>query len=107
MACAWNKLQLAVHCLVQAGSQRDRLTIAIAEHLICLRPKDLPAASRTKFTGMIDRLCLGRVQELNASVQRMVNAIDDHEVDVMVASILHMYEEVTRYQPILKTTKTP
>lgn len=71
----------------------------MVEHLICLRPKDLPATSRAEFAYMIDRLCLGRVQELG-SVQRMVDAIDDHEVAAMVDTILRIYDAVARYQPI-------
>ena len=106
MAHAWNKLGAAVHCLTSADSQRERLSIAIVEHLICLRPKDLAAASGAEFTSMIDRLCLGRMQELG-SVQRMVDAIDDHEVAAMVDSILGMYDAVVRYQLIRAIEETP
>lgn len=108
MGYAWNKLRSAVHCLAQPGSQRERLTAAIGLHLICLRPKDLPAASRAEFASVIDRLCLGRVlEQKNASVKRMVDAIDDCEVAAMVASILSVYDAVTRYQPILATAEAP
>jgi hypothetical protein len=100
MSYAWNELRLAVHCLAEAGAQRERLTAAIAGHLSCIRPKDLPLALRQEFASVIDRLCLGRVLEQDASVRRMAEALDDKEVNTMIGTILHLYDAVTRYQPI-------
>lgn len=107
MSYAWNKLRLAVHCLTAAGSQRERLTAAIAEHVVCLRPKDLPSPWRPEFASVIDHLCLGRVLEQDASVRRMVEALDEKEVGAMIGSILRLYDAVTRYQPIQTVEEVP
>ncbi|WP_019139878.1 hypothetical protein [Noviherbaspirillum massiliense] len=107
MSYAWSKLRLAVRCLADAGSPRERLALAIAEHLVCLRPKDLPSAWRAEFASVINRLCLRRVVEQDASVQRMVEVLDDAEVGAMIASILRLYDAVTRYQPMQSTIEIP
>lgn len=100
MSYAWNKLRLAVHCLAEAGSQRERLAMAIADHLICLRTKDLPSAWRSEFTSVINRLRLVPAPNQDASIRRMVSALDDEEVGAVISSIFHLYDAVTRYQPI-------
>jgi hypothetical protein len=107
MSYAWEKLLLAVQCLAKDGSQRDRLTAAMAGHLVCLRPKELPAEVRQKFAALIDDMCHGRVQEKSASVRRMIEGLDDHEVDRMSDSIIRIYDAVARYQPILPAGETP
>ena len=96
MTYALNKLRLAVDCLAQPGLQRDRLAKAIAEHLVCIRIKDLPLAYRAEFATLIDRLCMGRVLEPNMSVRQMLDAIDDKEVTAMTASIISLHDAVTR-----------
>jgi hypothetical protein len=106
MSYTWNKLQLAVHCLASAGSQRERLAAALAEHLACLRPKDLPSGWQAEFALALDRLCLGRVLEQEASVRRIVDALDDEDVDAMISSILRFYDAVTRYQPLEAAKET-
>lgn len=100
MSYAWNKLRLAAYCLTEAGSQRERLTAAVAKHLASLRPKDLPSTLRHEFTAVSDRLCLGRTLEQHASVKQRLEALDDEEVGAMIGTILHIYDAVTRYQPI-------
>jgi len=107
MSYAWNKLRLAVHCLAEGGSQRERLAAAIGDHLVCLRPKDLPSTWRPEFTLVIDRLCLGPVRKKEVEVRRIVGALDDDEVDAMIRSILRLYDAVTRYQPIQITEEIP
>lgn len=107
MSYAWSQLRLAVHCLAKDGAQRERLTVAIAEHLICIRPKDLPMALRQEFASVIDHLCLGRVLKQDASVRRMAEALDDKEINVMIDTILHLYDAVTRYQPIQTAEEGP
>lgn len=100
MSYAWNQLRLAVHCLAEDGSQRERLALAISEHFICLRPKDLPLTWRPEFTSVIDRLCVNRVLDHDVSIRRMVRTLNDEEVGAMIGSILRLYDAVTRYEPI-------
>lgn len=107
MSYAWNKLRLAVHCLTGSGPQRERLAAAIAGHLACLRPKDLPSAWRGEFTSVIGRFCLAQVQEQAASVKRTVETLDDEDVGSMIGSILRLYDAVARYQPLHAAEEVP
>lgn len=102
MSYAWNKLRLAVHCLTAVGPQRERLAAAIAEHVVCFRPKDLPSTWRPEFTTVIGRLGLELrpVRKQAVSIRRTVDALGDEEVSVMIHCILRLYDAVTRYQPI-------
>jgi hypothetical protein len=106
MSNAWEKFRLAVQCLAKEGSKRDCLAAAIAEHIVCLRPKELPAEVRPEFAALIDGLCLGRVQEESASVRKMVAEINDRKVDHMIHSINRIYDAVAWYQPIMSAEKT-
>lgn len=107
MSYAWSQLRLAVHNLTQGGSQRERLIAAITEHMLCLRPKDLPSASQGIFASLVSRLCVGRKQDWPVSVKREVAALDDNEVRTMVNIILDLYDSVTRYQPIQAAREIP
>lgn len=107
MSYAWAQLRLAVHDLAQAGSQRERLAAAITEHMLCLRPKDFPAADQAIFASLVDRLCIGKKQEWPASIKQKVESLEEKEVRRMVKAILHLYDSVTRFQPIQAVGEIP
>lgn len=107
MSYAWAQLRLAVHDLAQAGSQRERLAAAITEHMLCLQPKDFPAADQAIFASLVDRLYVGRKQEWPASIKQKVETLEEKEVHKMVKAILHLYDSVTRFQPIQAVGEIP
>ena len=106
MSYAWKKLRSAVGKLVRAGSQRERLADAIIE-LAALKVRDLPIEIRQEFTAAMD--CLGKipVHEHGASMEMMIGAMKDSDVNLMAHSILNMYDAVARYQPIPYSARAP
>lgn len=105
MSYAWSELQLALRCLTEEGSKRERLGAAVAKHLVCLRPKDLPSECRPEFTFMIDRLRFASVRKRDASIKQLIETLREEEVDALIGAILHLYDAVTRYQPIQSTVE--
>jgi hypothetical protein len=97
MSQAWRKLRSAVDKLVQKGLQRERLAAAIME-LATLRTKDLPLEIRPDFAFVMDKVCFGRIQEQGATIQAMVDAMCEEDVEFVVQSILAMYDTVTRHE---------
>lgn len=81
------------------GSQRERLAAAMID-LATLKAKDLPLEIRQDFIAAMEYVCHNRIQEHGASIELMITSMKDDEVNIMVQSILNMYDAVTRYQPI-------
>jgi hypothetical protein len=106
MSHAWKKLRAAVGKLVRGGSQRERLAEAIIE-LAALKVRDLPLEIRPEFVAAMD--CVGKipVHEHDACMEMMIGAMKDSDVNLMVHSILNMYDAVTRYQPIPYSARAP
>lgn len=104
MSHAWKKLRSAVGKLVKEGSQRERLAGAMID-LATLKAKDLPIEIRQEFLAAMDYVCPNCVQEQGASMELVINTLKDAEVNVIVQSILGMYDAVTRYQPLPRGTR--
>jgi len=98
MSQAWKKLRSAVDKLVQQGSQRERLAAAITD-LATLRCRDLPSEIQPELAAILDKVCLGRIQEQGATVHAMVDAMDERDVEFVVDAILAMYDSVARHEP--------
>lgn len=105
MSHAWKKLRSAVGKLVKPGSQRERLAAAMTD-LATLRARDLPIEIRQEFIAAMDYVCHDRIQEHDATIVHMIDSMKDAEVNVMVQSILNMYDAVTRYQPVPFNTRS-
>jgi hypothetical protein len=106
MSHAWKKLRSAVGKLVRAGSQRERLADAVIE-LAALKIRDLPIEIRQEFIAAMD--CVGKIpaHEPGTSMEMLIGAMKDSDVNLMVHSILNMYDVVTRYQPIPYSARAP
>ena len=99
MSHAWKKLRSAVGKLVKEGSQRERLAAAMID-LATLKAKDLPIEIRQEFVAAMDYVCHSPNQEQGTNMEFIIAALKDADVNIMVQSILGMYDAVTRYQPI-------
>ena len=98
MTYALDKLHQALTCMAQHDSLRDGLAQSIAQHLACIRIKDLPDACRAEFAALLNQLCTGRILEPNMSVRKMLDAFDNEEITVMRASILRLHDAVAQHK---------
>lgn len=99
MSLAWNQLSLAVHELVGAGTQRQRLVLGYDLHLAQLRSKDMPKEIRADFSTLVAEIGGGGPHERGAA--SVIDAISDVHVHSMMDTIVDMYDVVTRYEPLL------
>jgi hypothetical protein len=100
MSKAWQLLQSAVQQLAKSGTQRDRLANAITENMLLLRLKDLPFEIRKDFSKLLNGINWEQVVDKRLTVRERLDSINDAEIDLMIDSILDMYDSVTRYQPL-------
>jgi hypothetical protein len=101
MSYAYHQLRLATQCLVHPGTLQERLAKAFTEALASLRAKDLPLACRKQFCLLSDRLALATAKGLNGAPSSTLEGLADAEAFAIAKAILHLYDFVTRYQPIL------
>jgi cation transport regulator ChaB len=101
MSSAWKSFHLAMYALSSGDTQRERLLRAYKLHLMRLSKKDVPAEIRDQFASLQDDISRCAAREGECGVKNTLNAMSDDEIKRMINSIIHMYDAVTRYQPIL------
>jgi hypothetical protein len=105
MSHAWKQLQLAVKTLAEAGSQRERLRRAAQNNLAKLRPRDLPAEIRSDFVALTEEIGLCHALRGTDAMESRIDALDDPAINLIIASIIGMYDAVARYEPIPATAE--
>jgi hypothetical protein len=100
MSTAWNELHAAVQLLMGTGPQQERLAAAFTNHLLALRPKDLPSEIRGRFVHLINVLYVHRIHEPVSKAVDPLEATTGADVGAMIQTILDLYDAVTRYEPI-------
>lgn len=105
MTYALDKLRQAVACMAQQDSPRDGLAQAVAQHLACIRVKDLPGACRAEFAALLDWICTGRILEPNMSVRKMLDTFDDDEIAAMHALLLRLHDTAAQHKTSSGLTK--
>ncbi len=98
MTYALDKLRQAVACMARQDSPRDGLAQAIAQHLACIRVKDLPEECRAEFADLLDWICAGRILEPNMSVRKMLDAFGEEEIDAMRALLLRLHDTAAQHK---------
>lgn len=99
MSYAYEQLRLAMQYLTQSAPLHERLARALNESL-CLRPKDLPTACRNEFCSLASRFAPGPAARRNTELVKKIEAINDQEAHAIVQTLLHLFDTVTRYQPL-------
>jgi hypothetical protein len=99
MSYAYDQLRLALQYLTQSAPLHERLAKALTESL-CLRPKDLPTACRKEFLSLLNRLSVEHTTKRNTGLALKIKAMSDQEVHAITHTLLHLYDTVTRYQPL-------
>ncbi|MDB5841822.1 MAG: hypothetical protein JWQ23_3774 [Herminiimonas sp.] len=100
MSYAWESFNLAMHTLASRESQRDRLLRAYKLNLMQLDQKDVPKEIRDEFSQLTRNIGRFPVQEGECIIKRTVESLEDNEIELMIDSIIRMYDAVARYQPL-------
>ena len=99
MSYAYEQLRVAMLYLAQSGPLHERVAKALSESFT-LRPKDLPMVCRTEFCSLSNRLLLGPTTKRNTELAIKIKMMSDQEVHAIAHTLLHLYDTVTRYQPL-------
>lgn len=99
MSYAYDQLRLAMQYLTHTGPLQERLVKALTESL-CLRPRDLPTACRNEFHSLLNRLSMEHTTRRNTELPLKIKAMTDQEAHAIIHTLLHLYDTVTRYQPL-------
>jgi hypothetical protein len=99
MSYAYDQLRLAMQYLAQSGPMHERLAKALSESFP-LRPKDLPMVCRNEFCLLLERFSFSPSVKRNAALAMKIKAMNDQEVHAIAHTLLHLYDTVTRYQPL-------
>lgn len=105
MSQAWIRLRAAVHILGQEGRPRERLARAYNRYLLGLKPKEVPPEIRADFIRLIHWAKEQGDGKRHPANETFISA-KDAEVTVMVGLVIDMYDAVTRYEPILSSSRS-
>lgn len=99
MSRAWEFFALAIQELAKPGTPKDRLTATVIEYILPLRPKDLPSEVRKEFLNLVDGVHRWQLVAQRERVQKMLDAKNTAETELMIDSILAIHRTVSQYQP--------
>lgn len=99
MSYAYDQLRLAMQYLTHSAPLRERLANALQESFR-LRPKDLPMACRADFCSLSSRFSMRPTAGRNAELVIKIGTISEQEAHAIVQTLIHLFDMVTRYQPL-------
>jgi hypothetical protein len=65
-----------------------------------LAQKDVPKEIREEFSKLARNIGRFPAQEGECIIRRTVESLKDEEIDLMIDSIIRMYDALARYQPL-------
>jgi hypothetical protein len=85
---------LAIHTLAGIGTIQERLVQAATDHLLLLKPEEIPSAAQTQFKDFIRALTKEKLHLLGpeGSIKETVNLMDDQEAHHYVEEIFKLYD---------------
>lgn len=100
MSAAWIIFNNALQELTGPGAHRLRLSRACSPSLLGLKARELPQESRADFAALLQLIGAAGVFAPSEVTDR-VAALNDGQVALAAEAILSVYDQLTRYQPLL------